>query len=106
MLRNRQVLKRIIILTSNELRHQYFRKKIGLNDKIEVLRAYCETEENLLEKGAVQSSSTKRQQHLLSREQSEKDFFELFVRQMVVIHLVKWEQFVPYAFYRLLYLVF
>lgn len=72
-------MKKIIILTGNELRHQFFRKKIALHSDIQVLRSWCESEENLVEKGAVQASTTKRQQHLLSREQSEKDFFEVFV---------------------------
>lgn len=71
-------MKRIIILTGNELRHQYFRKKIALKAGIEVLKTYCEMEENLIEKAAVEVSSTKREQHLLSRAQSEKDFFEVF----------------------------
>jgi phosphoribosylglycinamide formyltransferase-1 len=71
-------LKQVVILTGNELRHQYFRKRIALKSGIEVLKTYCETEENLIEKGAKQASSTKREQHLLAREQSEKDFFEVF----------------------------
>lgn len=71
-------VKRIVILTGNELRHQYFRKKIALKSGIEVLKSFCELEENLIEKGAVQVSSTKREQHLLSRMQSEKDFFDAF----------------------------
>ncbi len=72
-------MKQIVILTGNELRHRYFRKKTALQSGIKVLRSYCESEENLLEKGATQISSTKREQHLLSREQSEKDFFEAFI---------------------------
>lgn len=72
-------MKQVVILTGNELRHQYFRKKIALHAEINVLKSYCETEEDLLAKGAMQASSSKRQQHLLSREQSEKDFFEAFV---------------------------
>lgn len=71
-------MKKIIILTGNELRHRYFRKKIALNSGIQVLRSFCESEEDLIEKGAAQASATKRQQHLLAREQSEKDFFEVF----------------------------
>lgn len=71
-------MKQVVILTGKELRHKYFRKKIALKPGIKVLKTFCESEENLIEKGAVQSSSDKRQQHLLSREQSEKDFFEAF----------------------------
>lgn len=72
-------MKNIVILTSNELRHQYFRKKIALQVGITVMKTFCESEENLIEKGAKQASSSKREQHLLSRQQSEKDFFEAFI---------------------------
>lgn len=71
-------MKQVVILTGNELRHQFFRKKIALKTGIKVLKTYCEAEEDLIEKGAVQASFTKRKQHLLSRQQSEKDFFEAF----------------------------
>jgi len=75
-------VKKIVILTGNELRHKYFRKKIALKSEIEVLITFCESDENLIEKGAKQVSSTKREQHLLSREQSEKDFFEAFTESI------------------------
>src|SRR5438128_11877344 len=71
-------LKQVVILTGNELRHTYFRKKIALHSQVKVLKTYCESEENLVAKGAIQASSTKREQHLISRAQSEKDFFEAF----------------------------
>ncbi|MCW3106788.1 MAG: formyltransferase [Segetibacter sp.] len=71
-------LKQVVILTGNELRHQYFRKKIALKSGIKVLKTYCESAENLIEKGAMQVSSIQRERHLLSRAQSEKDFFEAF----------------------------
>jgi methionyl-tRNA formyltransferase len=73
------LLKRIVVLTGNELRHQYFKRKLALKDGITVLKTYCETEESLLQKAAIQSSVTLRERHLLAREQSEKDFFEAFV---------------------------
>lgn len=72
--------KKIVILTGNELRHQYFKKKISLDARLEVIATYCEREENILEKGANQQDIKKRHRHILARQQSEKDFFEEFVQ--------------------------
>jgi len=40
--------KRIIILTGNELRHEFFRKFIALDNKIEIINTYCEGTEKAL----------------------------------------------------------
>jgi len=72
--------KRITILTGNELRHQYFKKKVSLDDRFTVVSTYCEAEENIIEKGASEVSTTKRTQHLLARQQSEKDFFQEYIQ--------------------------
>ena len=71
--------KKIVILTGSELRHRFFRKKVALHNGIEVLKAYCETEQNLLAGSSVEDVKDLRLKHLKARAQSEKDFFELFV---------------------------
>lgn len=71
-------MKRIVILTGNELRHQFFRKKIALTEGIEVIQSFCETAQQLL-KEEVNDDNILRHQHLQARLQSEKDFFELLV---------------------------
>lgn len=43
-------LKQIVILTGNELRHRYFRKRIALKSGIKVSKTYCESEEDLIQK--------------------------------------------------------
>lgn len=70
---------KIVLLTGNDLRHQFFRKKIALDPELIVLKTYCESEENLVGKAAKEISTDLREKHLQARLQSEKDFFELFV---------------------------
>lgn len=74
-------MKRIIILTGSELRHQFFRKYIALSADIDVIGSYCEGQEkslrNLAEKDTDENEL--RLTHLGAREQSERDFFGLFL---------------------------
>jgi len=76
--------KRIIILTGNELRHEFFRKFIALDNEIEIINTYCEGTEKSLraftEKEKEIETTDMRMKHLEAREQSEKDFFEMFVK--------------------------
>jgi len=72
-------MKTVVILTGSELRHTYFRKKIALSENINVLKTYCESVDNLIENGTKEESWVRRKKHLLAREQSEIDFFSLFV---------------------------
>lgn len=72
------IMKKIIILTSNALRHTYIRKALALDENIKVLKSYCETHATkLCENLDLKSLQVK---HLILREQSEKDFFEAFVK--------------------------
>lgn len=73
-------MKKIIILTGSELRHIFFRKFIALSDDIEVIHSYCEgLEQSLQTIVATQHDNPLRTKHLMNREQSERDFFGLFV---------------------------
>lgn len=77
-------MKNIIILTGNELRHEFFRKFIASNQEINVLKTFCEGTEkslrNIVEKNS--EINNLRIKHLVAREQSEKDFFELFTKHV------------------------
>lgn len=69
-------MKKIVILTGNELRHEFFRKKIASSKDINVLQTFCE--------GASQDNTEHlrfdfKEKHLLARLQSENDFFRLFI---------------------------
>ena len=75
-------MKRIVILTGSELRHVFLRKYMALSEDIEVINSYCEGQEKslraLVEKDeAFQDTRLK---HISAREQSEQDFFGLFVQ--------------------------
>tara|TARA_B100002019_G_scaffold175677_1_gene151820 strand:- start:461 stop:1267 length:807 start_codon:yes stop_codon:yes gene_type:complete len=74
-------MTKIIILTGNEIRHQYFRKKIACDDRIEVLSSFCEGVEKSLENQVLQNpeSSILEIQHVKARFQTEKDFFSDFL---------------------------
>jgi len=78
-------LRRIVILTGSELRHVFFRKYIALSKDIEVINSYCEGQEKslrtLVEKDDIPDDV--RLKHLFAREQSEKDFFNLFSMSIV-----------------------
>lgn len=73
-------MKNIIILTGSEVRHTFIRKFIALSDDIHVIHSYCEGLEKSLQTIVTnQPDITLRTNHLVNREQSEKDFFSLFV---------------------------
>ena len=73
--------KRIIILTNSELRHVFFRKYMALSEEIEVINSYCEgMEKSLRAMVEKENGNELRLKNLLAREQSEKDFFELFIK--------------------------
>ena len=70
-------MKKIIILTGDELRHQYLRRIISLSPGIEVLASYCEGPEKSLQARvtANENSSELMKRHVSMRLQSEEDFF-------------------------------
>jgi len=73
-------MKRVVILTGSELRHTFFRKAIALSDQIEIVQTYCEGLEKSLGTFVKQESGNDlRTKHLHAREQSELDFFGLFL---------------------------
>jgi hypothetical protein len=77
-------LKKIIIITGNELRHEYFRKKIALEKDIEVVKSYCEVPvKNLAQKIKEDGNDAIRQEHLAIRQQTEIDFFEVFCQKIL-----------------------
>ncbi len=74
-------MKRIVLLTSSELRHTFFRKYIALQDGIEVIASFCESsEKNLVHKIQNSIDEDLRYRHLQTRIQTEKDFFALFCK--------------------------
>lgn len=74
-------MTRIVILTSSELRHTFFRKYLASQTDIDVVASFCESsEKNLVNK--IQNTKTEdlRYGHLQARIQTEEDFFALFCK--------------------------
>ena len=71
----------IVILTGNEIRHEYFRKKIANDKRILVLASYCEAAKKSLTDRLPDDSETSdlEIQHNEARRQSEIDFFSDYV---------------------------
>ena len=74
------MIKKIIIITGTEARHDFLRLYISNDKRVEVLKSYCETSGDALVKSIKEENITndKRLNHLLIRENTEKDFFELY----------------------------
>lgn len=69
----------IILLTGSEHRHEFFRKYVADQKGIKVLLTTCESlKGNLSETINLDNNNNLRKLHLSSRNQYEKDFFELF----------------------------
>lgn len=75
---------KIIILTGNETRHQFFRKAIANDPQINVLKSFCEGTEKSLEKNIYDdiNSSVLQKNHVSARTQSENDFFGLTISHL------------------------
>ncbi len=67
-------MKKIVILTGDQLRHTYVRKILALSDGIDVLKSFCET------KPLPPIDSVQQDEHLSARDNCEKDFFDGAVR--------------------------
>ena len=71
---------RIVILTGSELRHVFFRKYVAAHGDIQVTNSYCEgLEKSLYNFTSVDRNNYFRLKHLEAREQTEEDFFKLFI---------------------------
>ena len=72
---------RIALITSNEIRHIFFRRMVNTFQKSSVVFCLCETTDNshynqVLNK---EDSTTAEKNHFIQRENTEKDFFQVFV---------------------------
>ena len=75
-------MKRVIIITGSDLRHEFLRKFIANSPKCQVIRSYCESsEQNLNALVSNQDQNALRKKHLDLRTQSERHFFESYVRE-------------------------
>lgn len=74
------MIKKIILLTGSELRHEFFRKYLSSINEIKVLATYCESHMGNLTDSVDKDNiiGDIRKQHLQTRSTYEKDFFEVF----------------------------
>jgi methionyl-tRNA formyltransferase len=72
---------KVVILTGSEIRHEYFRKKIASDKRIDVLTSYCEGSEKSLANRMRKNAETSQLeiQHVEARLQSETDFFAEYI---------------------------
>ena len=76
-------MKSVIVLTGSELRHQFLRKYLGSLENLTVLRTYCEgIENNLTNIVLKQENTSSRMNHLDIRDETERDFFQLFCEKV------------------------
>ena len=70
-------MKSIVILTADELRHDYFKIKFSSQSNIRVLKTYCDITTKYNSKADYTDVGNV---HFSSRCQVEKDFFEEYVQ--------------------------
>jgi len=78
------MIKRIVLLTGSELRHEFFRKYIARARDIDVLATYCESKKENLETVVKNdgADSSFRLRHLAARAVTEYDFFGLYCQSV------------------------
>ena len=71
------VMKKIVLLTGSELRHNYFRKKLADDKNISMLASFCEGREESLYNRILKNNSSSEllKSHELKRFQTEQFFF-------------------------------
>jgi phosphoribosylglycinamide formyltransferase-1 len=72
-------MKRVILITGSELRHQFLRIFLSHAAEFELIKTYAESQDNnIIAQVDSQDDNTLRKTHLSLRRQTEKDFFELY----------------------------
>jgi len=72
-------MKKIIILTADELRHDYFKIRFALEEDIDVLKTYCHRTKKKYSFTTNTNEGDIRNIHFTSRYRTEQDFFEEYV---------------------------
>ncbi|MBO8219515.1 formyltransferase family protein [Prochlorococcus marinus] len=74
-------MKKIILLTGNERRHEFFRKNIASDKRYKVIASFCEgNEKSLLNRSINNNVSKIEKLHAAARDSSERDFFDTSIR--------------------------
>jgi methionyl-tRNA formyltransferase len=76
-------MKKIVLLTGNELRHQYLIKYIANQPDTNVLATFSESSSgNIVELVSNEEENSLRTEHLHARSKVEKDFFQLYCEEL------------------------
>lgn len=77
--------KKVVILTGNEMRHDFFRMLLASYQSVEVLKSYCEVTKDVSKAlmGHSDEITDEREKHLNLRLQTESDFFGSFVENVI-----------------------
>jgi hypothetical protein len=72
--------KKIVILSGQELRHEFFRKYLASQLSYDVVGCFCEGEEKSLQNRLIEENLLKGilEQHVNKRKESEENFFRSF----------------------------
>lgn len=75
------MVKKVIILTGNETRHKYFKSRLSIDDRFNVMCSYCEGNQKSLANRIKLSpeASQIEKLHVEARTQSEIDFFSSYI---------------------------
>lgn len=77
-------MKKIVLLTGNELRHCFFKQSMSNQDEISVIASFCESDNGNIVKKVNQLENNKlRKKHLEERGKSEINFFKKFCDETI-----------------------
>ena len=77
-------IKKIILLTGNELRHNYFKKYMSSQSEVDVIASFCESDSgNIVKKVNKQENNNLRKKHLEERNKSEIQFFKNYCEESI-----------------------
>ncbi len=77
-------MKKIIVLTGNELRHIFFRTILSHDSRFKIVASFCESTEKSLENRVINNENSTELElfHVRARTQSEIDFFGNIVKRL------------------------
>ena len=85
-------MKKIIIITSNSIRHRAFRVFLSNYKNIKILLTISEKGKNninnIIKKKSEKNFNISLQEHLDDRNQIERDFFDLYLKKLTIIQKI------------------
>ena len=77
-------MRKIVLLTGNELRHNFFKKYMSCQKEYKVIASFCESDAgNIVKKVSQQENNNLRKKHLEERSKSEIEFFKKYCEETI-----------------------